>query len=529
MGELQMSRNVMYLRKSRADVEAEAKGEMETLSRHRKALLEVAKRMNISIDKIYEELVSGDTIAARPLMQQLLEEVEEGKWDAVLVMELERLARGDGIDQQLVLNAFKVGNTKIITPIKTYDPNDEYDEEYAEFGLFMSRREYKVIKRRLYRGRVATVKEGKFISSTPPYGYDKVKLQNDKGYSLEPNKQEASIVKLIFDLYIEGKGMTVISNELDRLNIKPRYRDTWSKSTINDILKNPVYIGKVRWAYKIEKKTNIDGEVKKNRKISNDYYYVDGIHKPIIDFDIFEKAQLIRKQNTYKRTKNDLSLKNPLTGLIFCKKCGSVMSRLGENAKNKYDSIRCSNKYCDNISAPLYLVEQYLIDALTDWLNNYEIEINRNNVDNIKKEQIEVKANSIRTLKEEIAIIEKQISQTYDLLERGIYTVEVFSNRNRELSDRKHQLDESIKELEKQVKSDITLTDIKEKYLPQSKSLLNQYYAVDNAEEKNRILKYLINRVEYIKTEPNHRGSLENINFTLDIYPTLQRLNKLPI
>ena len=83
----------LYLRKSRADSEAEARGEGETLSRHEKALLDLAKKLNLNITAIYREIVSGETIAARPVMQQLLQEVEQGIWDGVLVMEVERLAR----------------------------------------------------------------------------------------------------------------------------------------------------------------------------------------------------------------------------------------------------------------------------------------------------------------------------------------------------------------------------------------------------------------------------------------------------
>lgn len=84
-------------------------------------------------------------------------------------MEVERLARGDTIDQGLVAQAFKFSDTRIITPVKSYDPNNEFDEEYFEFGLFMSRREYKVINRRLQRGRLASVKEGKWVSNRAPY------------------------------------------------------------------------------------------------------------------------------------------------------------------------------------------------------------------------------------------------------------------------------------------------------------------------------------------------------------------------
>ena len=89
----------MYLRKSRKDEEAELRGEGETLKRHELILSELAKAKEIHVSQIYRELVSGDTIGSRPVMQRLLSDIESNVWDGVLVMEVERLARGDTIDQ----------------------------------------------------------------------------------------------------------------------------------------------------------------------------------------------------------------------------------------------------------------------------------------------------------------------------------------------------------------------------------------------------------------------------------------------
>ncbi len=70
--------------------------------------------MGISISKIYKEIESGgETIAARPIMQELLSDIEKGTWKGVFVVEVERLARGDTIDQGIVAQAFKYTNTKI--------------------------------------------------------------------------------------------------------------------------------------------------------------------------------------------------------------------------------------------------------------------------------------------------------------------------------------------------------------------------------------------------------------------------------
>ena len=88
-----MSKDAMYLRKSRVDLEAERHGAGDTLARHKQALMAVAKSHGLNITKIYQEVVSGETITARPEMQKLLHDVEAGMWDSVLVYEVERLAR----------------------------------------------------------------------------------------------------------------------------------------------------------------------------------------------------------------------------------------------------------------------------------------------------------------------------------------------------------------------------------------------------------------------------------------------------
>ena len=238
----------IYLRKSRVDLEAEAHGEGDTLARHRKTLLALAAAQQLNVTHIYEEVVSGDTIAARPQMQQLLADVDEGLWEGVLVMEVERLARGDTIDQGIVAQAFKVTDTKIITPLKSYDPNNEFDEEYFEFGLFMARREYKVINRRLQRGRLASVKEGKWVGNTPPYGYRRVKLAQDKGFWLEPDPETAPVVRNIFHWYVEGRsdgtvihpmGLQAICTKLNQSGIPSPSRQTWTASTVRDLLRKP--------------------------------------------------------------------------------------------------------------------------------------------------------------------------------------------------------------------------------------------------------------------------------------------------
>ena len=74
----------------------------------------------------------------------------------------------------------------------------------SNLAFFMSRREYKTIRRRLTAGRESSAKEGKYCGSKPPYGYSRVKLVGEKGWTLQPVPDQAEIVKLIFNLYVHG-------------------------------------------------------------------------------------------------------------------------------------------------------------------------------------------------------------------------------------------------------------------------------------------------------------------------------------
>lgn len=249
----------MYLRKSRADEEL---GYENTLERHEEMLRNLAAQTGIHVDEshIYREIVSGGSIEARPQMQKLLKAVEMGLYTGVLCIELERLSRGDGADQQRILKAFQFSDTKIITLTKTYDlaGDDSFDEEFFEFGLFMSRREYKMIKKRLYRGRIQAQKEGYFIGSRPPYGYDKKRI--GKGYVLVPN-ENAEVVRYIFRRYAQRETAANILHDLNNMAIPTVTGTKWTAYAIREVIKNQTYIGKINTKTVRCEKSIKDGKV----------------------------------------------------------------------------------------------------------------------------------------------------------------------------------------------------------------------------------------------------------------------------
>ena len=140
----------MYLRKSRAEDLSDSTG--DTLRRHRETLEETARAMQLTICGVYEEVVSGEDLYARPEMLRLLRDVKDGVCEAVLCMDIDRLGRGTMSQQGVILETFKEAGVRIITPQKTYDLQDEMDEDYTELQTFFARKELKLIKKRMRRG-----------------------------------------------------------------------------------------------------------------------------------------------------------------------------------------------------------------------------------------------------------------------------------------------------------------------------------------------------------------------------------------
>lgn len=512
----------MYLRKSRADLEAEARGEGETLKRHEMILLELAKKMNITISKIYKEIVSGETIAARPVMQQLLSDIEKGMWEGVFVVEIERLARGDTIDQGIVAQAFKYTNTKIITPMKIYDPSNEFDEEYFEFGLFMSRREYKTINRRLQQGRIQSIKEGKYVGNVAPYGYKRKKLENQKGYTLEPLEEEAKIVKLIYKWYTGANriGVSIIANKLNEMKIPTRKGGDWTTSTIRGILSNPVYIGKIKWNSRPQKKKIIDGEIKKERPRANkeEWILVDGLHKPIIDEETYNLAQEYLDKNPSVPVPTRHKVKNPLAGLIICGVCGRRMKRR-PYSNGQPSSLMCDGPTCTNVSSPLNLVEKYLLQTLEDWLKVQKLNIKKQEASNLETDIIE---QSIKEINNELEILNKQLNSLYDLLEQGVYSIDIFIQRSKILNDKINVLRENKEKLEDRLNDILIIKENEKAIIPKVEKVLETYNRLEDPKEKNDLLKEVIDKVIYTKKEGG-RWSGKIDSFTLDLYPKIPK------
>lgn len=487
----------IYLRKSRADEELEKKlGEGETLARHRRALLKLAKEKNYSVVNIHEELVSGEELFFRPAMLELLKDVEKGICDAVLVMDIQRLGRGDMEEQGLILKTFKKANVRIITPQKTYDLNNEFDEEYSEFEAFMSRKEYKMITRRMQGGRVRSVEEGNYVATRPPYGYQ-VQRIDKRTRVLVPDPEQSNVIKMIFDWYVnKNMGCGKIASELNILGIKSYTGKLWERTTITSFIKNPVYIGKLVWKKKCIKKSKTPGKSKDTyTRDKSEWIIVEGKHEPIIDIDTYNKAQELLAGKYHVPYQIENGVVNPLAGLVICGVCGSKMKR--RPYKGKEAHLICEKK-CGVKSNKFSSVENAVINGLNEYLRKIGVKVSDDYLTD-NKQAIDVLESNISGLENELSVLESQRLKAFDFLEQGIYDVSVFTERSSILAEKILQVKSSIQECESKIKNLKSKQVITNQTIKDIKKIFDAYTQIDEPKDKNILLKSLLEKVVYYK------------------------------
>lgn len=506
--------SAIYLRKSREDREAEARGEGDTLERHKKALFRLAKEYGVNILHVFPEVVSGESIVHRPEMMQLLKEVGEGKWRSIFCTDIDRLGRGDMEDQGLILKTFKNSKTLIVTPRKIYDLNDEWDEEYTEFETFMARKELKIITRRLQTGRLRSIEEGNYLGTLPPYGY--LIEQNGRRRYLIKNPEQAEPTKIIWNLYQTDYGTNKIANELNQLGYLSYTGKKWTASTILFILKNPVYAGITVWKKKELKKSLVPGKKRDARtRPIEEQVWIHGTHEGYVTEDEFKAVQdkLAKKYHPPYQLTNGLT--NPLAGLIRCAICGASMV-LRPYSHQKYPHLICYNRHCPNKSTRFEFAEKAVLNGLRAWLNAYREQWDKGKPDKKNNSTIEIKRKVLQNLQRELKELDLQKDRLHELLERQIYDEETYLERSKKLSERIAEAKTGLSEAENILVYEIKREEAQKDIIPKVEQILGSYDSITDPAVKNRMLKTVLEYAIY-KKEKHQQGD----DFVLELYPKL--------
>ena len=500
----------MYLRKSRQDDPNETVEEV--LAKHEIWLQDWAEKNlghRIPEEYIIREIVSGERISDRPGMITVLRAIENPDVGGILCYNPSRLSRGDLLDCGTLITTLRFTSTMVATPTEVYDLENDRQRQYFQDDLLRGSSYLSQVKEVLATGReIAVTKKGAFISSVAPYGYKKVRI--GKLCTLEPHETEADVVRMIFDLYV-NQDMTFhsIGRKLDDLGIKTRNGSTWRDTTLRQMISNHHYIGKVVWG-KRKQKTVIENGVqvrKRKRLVDEGFSISDGMHPALIDEETFTKANEKRKNNP--RIIRDLKLSNPLAGVLYCAKCGHAMRRQPyPHADDRYKCVThkppCmkSIKMKDVMEAVITALEQAELPNLKACLNGGQ------------GNSAAIQQKILDALIKQMAEYKEQEETQYELLETKKYTPELFEKRNAALREKMKQCEIQIEETKRTMPKPV---DYAERIVALEDAIKAMRDDSLTDEEKNKIIKCIVERIE-IDTYPlPKRGAGCNLKITLSI------------
>lgn len=495
-----------YLRKSQSDdplltVE-------EVLAKHETILDEWSEKhfgAKVPEENKFREVVSGETIKERPEINKVLRMIESPKYKAVKVVEPQRLTRGDLEDIGRLMKLLKHTNTYVITPERMYDLRDEYDWNAFEAELKRGNDYLKYTKKILERGRLLSVSQGNYIASVPPYGFDKTVVMDGKRKcpTLKENKEQADIVRLIFDLYVnKDMGCTKICNYLDDMKIKPPKGKYWSPAAMKDKLENVHYIGKVKWNWRKTIDIVEEGEFIKTRPKAKigEYLIYEGRHEGIVSEELFNAAQEKRGRN--HRAKPTTKVRNPLAGLLWCK-CGRAMSlrffKHKDGTEKSAPRLSCENqKHCNNGSCLYEEILNRVVEVLQQCIEDFEIRIKNDEGDSIKLHNQLIK-NLEKKMKElqarELAQWEQQSHP--DPAQR--MPTEIFKQLNEKLLHEKEEVQQALCKAYESMPEPI---DYEERLCHFQDALAALKDSEADAALQNRLLKACIDKIEYSREKP---------------------------
>lgn len=487
---------LVYLRKSRSDDDTMTVDEV--LAKHEAILNEWSvSNMGGTVPEanIYREIASGETIKDRPEIQKILKAIESPAVSAVLVVEVQRLSRGDLEDCGRLIKLFWHTGTMIITPQKIYDLNNEFDRDMFERELKRGNEFLEYQKKIMSRGRLLSVSQGNYLGSIPPYGYEKTIVRDGKRKcpTLKIKEDEANIVRIIYDLYVnKNMGCFNIAHYLDDNGVTPPKGERWSPAAIKDILANVHYIGKVKWN---RRKTIIyveDSNFISSRPRNDDYLIYDGKHEPIISDELFNAAAERFGKNP--RSKKNTKIRNPFAGLVYCQ-CGRAMTyRTYTKDGNPRSTPRllCDNQsYCNTCSCTYPEFEIIVCDVLKKSIEDFKIALAKDN-----RDECAMHEQLIESLKMKLENVKKK-----ELMQWEKYTApdsfmpeHIFKKLNEQVTREK-------KELKNALANAYATAPAPEDYQEKIDRFTNALNALKDGsisgEEKNTLLKSCINRITY--------------------------------
>ncbi|MGY1419985.1 recombinase family protein [Bacillus cereus] len=372
-----------------------------------------------------DEGISGTLFTERPAIQILLQKAKAKEIDMVVFKSISRLAR-DLKDSLEIREVFLAHNVRIISVEEGYDSTKAGKNDMAfELWSLFSAQYSRTLSSSISAALAAKVRRGEHIGKVP-YGYNR---ENQK---LIINEEEAKVVRDIYNWYNSGWGFKRITNELNRLGIKPKSKDIWQMTSVQRIIRSPIYKG----TFILNQYTSVKvgGKKKQIRNPQEKWFVFPNHHSNIVDEETWDQAN----QKDINANKTKITAWNEFRNLAKCGVCGSNMTivqshllkKNGERTEWKY--LKCSRyrragkhgcvnhvpiQYCD--------FRQFIIDLLVKKGESVTLKL-QSNVEQGQEKKI-------KKLKQIMNVNEQKKKSLLDLYLEEIITKEEFEKKRNDL------------------------------------------------------------------------------------------------
>ncbi|MFA5604005.1 MAG: recombinase family protein [Bacilli bacterium] len=319
-------------------------------------------------DYFIDDGISGKNITDRPELTRLIELVKKKEINNVLVYKLDRLTRSVK-DLINLIELFEQHECSFSSLTEKLDTSNAVGRMFIKIIGIFAEFERENLAERVSFGYEEKTRQGNYTNTNGVYGYEYI---IGKG-NLVINEEEAELVRHTYQKYLNGKAMISIAKEYNQLEVPTKRGGNWSQSTIQSILTNNTYLGKVRYGV--------------NKKIKNKAFIVESEHEPIIDEFTFNRVQEIMKKRKHFNIKKFPSENAYFGSVLRCSKCGSRFHPKQQKHNGKlYISYYCNNRQtakcdCSGVS------HNKILSSFEEYIKNITLDCEVENIDNSKNDK----------------------------------------------------------------------------------------------------------------------------------------------
>ncbi len=298
--------------------------------------------LNLENFEIFEDAGYSAKNTERPAYQQMMARLRTGEFSHLVVWKIDRISR-NLIDFATMYEEIKRLGVTFVSKNEQFDTSSAMGEAMLKIILVFAELERKVTSERVTAIMLSRASDGKWNGGRVPLGY----FWDKESHQFTIIENEASIVRMIYDVYEKEKSLLMVAKILNEKGLKSRRGVAWSPVSVHTILRSPFYIGIYRYNYRDEAKSG--GNAGHDFKPESEWIMVEDHHEPLIDREQWERvAAILTRNRRLDEGFDSYNRKNVhiFAGLIRCGECGSRMT--AQHDRERTDGWRPSLYFCSN-------------------------------------------------------------------------------------------------------------------------------------------------------------------------------------